>query len=167
MKHCIDYRDVRWSKWLESVRKDVECTFGILKKRFKLLKIGMLYQDQQKCDNAFMTCCVLHNMLLTEDGLDERWTEEVENWHTGEFDEPDELEIAQMTKVNNRVEAQMNQNKTDESRTGRGNFGEYQKPNFGTEEVTADDDISNWELKEKLVDHFHIQFRNGNVRWLK
>jgi hypothetical protein len=23
--------EIRWSKWLESMRKDVECTFGILK----------------------------------------------------------------------------------------------------------------------------------------
>ncbi len=25
--------EIRWSKWLESMRKDVECTFGILKGR--------------------------------------------------------------------------------------------------------------------------------------
>jgi hypothetical protein len=25
--------ELRWSKWLESMRKDVECTFGILKGR--------------------------------------------------------------------------------------------------------------------------------------
>ena len=24
-------KDVKWSEWLESCRKDVECTFGILK----------------------------------------------------------------------------------------------------------------------------------------
>ena len=29
----------RWNKWLESNRKDVECTFGILKARFRILKV--------------------------------------------------------------------------------------------------------------------------------
>ena len=31
MKHTSKDNEARWSKWLESVRKDVECTFGMLK----------------------------------------------------------------------------------------------------------------------------------------
>lgn len=33
IKAPADYNELRWSKWLESLRKDVECTFGILKGR--------------------------------------------------------------------------------------------------------------------------------------
>lgn len=33
LKACSTYDELRWSKWLESLRKDVECTFGILKGR--------------------------------------------------------------------------------------------------------------------------------------
>ena len=33
--------EVRWSEFLESVRKDVECFFGILKSRFRILRHGM------------------------------------------------------------------------------------------------------------------------------
>ena len=29
-----------WSKWLEAVRKDIECFFGIMKKRFEILGAG-------------------------------------------------------------------------------------------------------------------------------
>ena len=29
--------EIRWSKWLESMRKDVECTFGIMKGRWRIL----------------------------------------------------------------------------------------------------------------------------------
>jgi len=32
-----DMQEVFWSEWVESVRKDVECLFGIMKKRFKIL----------------------------------------------------------------------------------------------------------------------------------
>ncbi len=28
--------EIRWSKWMELVRKDVECTFGILKGRWRI-----------------------------------------------------------------------------------------------------------------------------------
>ncbi len=33
--------EIRWSKWVESMRKDVECTFGIMKGRFRILKSGI------------------------------------------------------------------------------------------------------------------------------
>ncbi len=33
--------EIRWSKWLELMRKDVECTFGILKGRWRILKSGV------------------------------------------------------------------------------------------------------------------------------
>ncbi|CAM9763923.1 unnamed protein product, partial [Hapterophycus canaliculatus] len=61
----------RWSKALESVRKDVECFFGILKGRFRILKLGILFHDRDAIDYMFFTCCTLHNMLHAFDGLDE------------------------------------------------------------------------------------------------
>ena len=56
-----------WSKKLESIRKDVECAFGVMKKRFKVLKIPLLFRDVSFMENIFMTCCCLHNMLLDHD----------------------------------------------------------------------------------------------------
>ena len=41
MKNTIYRDETRWSGWLESMRKDVECTFGILKDRFRILKAGI------------------------------------------------------------------------------------------------------------------------------
>jgi hypothetical protein len=49
---------------LESVRKDVECTFGILKKCWRVLNNGILFRDIDVCDKVFTTCCCLHNLLL-------------------------------------------------------------------------------------------------------
>ena len=56
-----------WSKHLESVRKDVERTFGIMKKRFKVLKTPLLFRDVTFIDDIFVTCCVLNNKLLGHD----------------------------------------------------------------------------------------------------
>ena len=51
---------------LESVRKDVECTFGILKKRWNMLNAGLHYRDIKVCEKIFVTCCCLHNFLLDQ-----------------------------------------------------------------------------------------------------
>jgi len=39
-----------WSKRLESMRKDVECTFGILKGRWQILKSGVRISGVHKID---------------------------------------------------------------------------------------------------------------------
>jgi hypothetical protein len=49
---------------LESVQKDVECTFGILKKRWRVLNSSMLFRDIGVCEKIFVACCCLHNFLL-------------------------------------------------------------------------------------------------------
>jgi len=50
---------------LESIRKDVECTFGILKKRWRVLDYGLNYYCMKDCEKVFTVCCVLQNMLLS------------------------------------------------------------------------------------------------------
>ena len=55
-----------YSSNLESVRKDVECVFGILKARWTCLDKGFKYRDITHCRKIFVTCCVLHNMMLDE-----------------------------------------------------------------------------------------------------
>ena len=51
---------------LESVRKDVECVFGILKKRWRILDFGIRFRSIFVCEKIFVTCCILHNMMLSE-----------------------------------------------------------------------------------------------------
>ena len=56
-----------WSKHLESTRKDVERTFGVMKKRFNVLKVPLLFRNVTFVNDIFVTCAVLHNMLLEHD----------------------------------------------------------------------------------------------------
>ena len=49
---------------IESVRKDVECTFGIIKKRWRILNNGFYQRDMVICDKIFVTCCCLNNFML-------------------------------------------------------------------------------------------------------
>jgi hypothetical protein len=53
--------EICWSKWLESMRKDVECMFGILKGRWRILKAGVQIYGDDLVDYIWHTCCVLHN----------------------------------------------------------------------------------------------------------
>lgn len=57
-------REGYFSSNLESVRKDVECVFGILKKRWKILDHGFKHRSMKTCSDIFVTCCCLHNMML-------------------------------------------------------------------------------------------------------
>ena len=62
------YRDeMAWSNWLESVRKDVECTFGKLKGRFRILATASRLCNITQMDDVWKTCCALHNILMDHD----------------------------------------------------------------------------------------------------
>jgi len=47
--------EIRWSKWLESMRKDVECTFSILKGRWRILKAGVRIHGVDGVDDVWLT----------------------------------------------------------------------------------------------------------------
>ncbi|CAN0178702.1 unnamed protein product [Ascophyllum nodosum] len=70
-KYPTTPEDTQYSKQLESTRKDVECFFGILKGRFRILKLPLLYRSKEAIDNVFFTSCILHNMLHEYDGMDQ------------------------------------------------------------------------------------------------
>ena len=55
-----------FSSNLESIRKDVECVFGILKKRWKMIEYGIRFRSIRTVEQVFIVCCILHNMMLSE-----------------------------------------------------------------------------------------------------
>ena len=70
MKYPVSEEDECFSRWVESMRKNVECAFGILKRRFTILSVSNPLQSIQAFDQIWLTCCALHNWLLKIDGLD-------------------------------------------------------------------------------------------------
>ena len=50
---------LHWSEWLESVRKGMECTFGVLQQRFRFFRSGMKCHSQKVIDGAMKTACIL------------------------------------------------------------------------------------------------------------
>jgi hypothetical protein len=60
------------------VRKDVECAFGLLKKRFNILVIPARSYSQRILDLITHACIILHNMIID----DERDSDYDDNYHT-------------------------------------------------------------------------------------
>ena len=73
VKDAVTRKTIRFSEWLESMRKDVECTFGILKQRFSILRYGVRLSSIKQVDQVWLTCCALHNKLLFLDNGNENW----------------------------------------------------------------------------------------------
>jgi hypothetical protein len=73
MKVTLNESECHRSHWCESLCKDVECTFGILKGHWRILKTGIRLQGMETANNIWLTCCAFHNWLLEVDGLDGEW----------------------------------------------------------------------------------------------
>ena len=77
LKHHGTEAEHQWSQWLESSWKDFECTFGILKCHWRILKTGIRLEGMEVANNIWKTFCALHNWLLETDGLDGEWDGEL------------------------------------------------------------------------------------------
>jgi hypothetical protein len=62
-------QELLWSEWTESIHKDVECFFGLIKARWWYLRNGIRFHSAGTIQNAFKTAAILHNMLMAYDGL--------------------------------------------------------------------------------------------------
>jgi len=119
------------------VRKDVECFFGILKGRFRILKMTLLYGTRERVDNIFFTCCILHNMLHAFDGI--ALLEKGINW-TGAEGHVDSWLSKDMPVVLPTTDAPA------ESIEVEGGFHKLQK---------------------QLTTHFIYRMRTGTIEWKK
>lgn len=115
------------------MRKDVECTFGILKGRFRILKTGIPLHGVEVCDHVWKTCCALHSFLLDEDLLDKGWDV---NRYLGEEGHHQEDDVSYF------ISGTSNSPLYDTS--GKG---------VGSDFLVADGDLStDWELDEDMED---------------
>lgn len=178
--------EIRLSTWLESLRKDVECTFGILKGRWRILKSGIRIHGTDGPDQVFLTCCALHNKLLDIDGLDERWEQGVQSiWSTaydnddGDNDDIDGNAVNELDVPSIVPDAILRlQNPASERQYGVSNEpSEFdhnrlqQTPAPTTIDTTSDDGIvevrklSLPDFRRRLVVHFSIALERNEVQW--
>ena len=152
-------RHVRvWSKALESVRKDVECTFGIMKGRFRILKLPIEFHHEQMIDYLFYTCAYLHNRIMRYQGFGEVWQDD-SDWvgHAGRFS----VGLCGIRQFHSRgrVFSYNVSADTDYSHVGA---------------VDGDDDCveygehEQWVLLgEQLAEHYYAELQRNRLRWPK
>ena len=97
-KFRMDRDSVLFSEWLESVRKDVECFFGILKNRWWWFRNGICYHSTQILGDAFKTVCTLNNMILMFDQSSGRFDNGWETVHWEQLD-PDADDITDLEDI--------------------------------------------------------------------
>lgn len=161
LKHTTDTDRARWSEFAESIRKDVECSFGILKKRFQFLKTGITWHRKSDIDNAVFSCVILHNMLHEFDGYDEKWEDEIDNSHN------DKEEQIHLDKIRRRVVRAV-ENTNDYSHVGRlqNNMNNINFAHTLDQDVAVEISNEHEVLRDKLVRHLTLQYLAGTLRWL-
>lgn len=148
---CDFQSQLRWSQWLESLRKDVECTFGIMKKRFRCLSHGIDALSVEKADKIWRTCCAIHNMLLIEDGYDDLWEE-------GELPSTESNAFSIMRLFEHNGESEVH-------------CGDEVSTTFNMDEVPISEEVVRIEemelddFRQRLVEHFHILFTRRGIVW--
>lgn len=148
--------EMLFSEWIESVRKSVECFFGILKGRFRFLRNAIRCRTMKVISDAVRTCCVLHNMLLDFNKQGNRAEEDWENLDP-EAEDP----------VQNDAPVS----------SASGSRGSQSDSERSAEPLHCDDPLvtvrvpfaeKNFHLlKESLMSHFIFQYAQGKVKWPK
>ena len=185
-KNTIFYEETRWSEWLESMRKDVECTFGILKGRWRILKAGVRLQGVDSCDKIWKTCCALHNLLLDVDGLSEHWDGELGVFDSYAFG--DSMPFA-LTRLSNPLvrrqydtsgmgaashltnEYESDEDSFDDNISNCSNIDEEEDAMSNNNMNSAEDDVnyvhnlSQEIFQKRLIEHFDILFKNNKIKW--
>jgi hypothetical protein len=170
------------------MRKDVECTFGILKGRWRILKAEVCIHVVNSVDYIWLTCCALHNWLLDIDGMNEIWVGGV---CTVVSDREGKLvcfdwEGVQVEIPNALAHLLANQNarKYDSSGVGPGDdiigetrtllTREFDDDNICTNQISLGEDrvrsVQNLSLavfRQLLVNHFDILFSQNKIVWPK
>ena len=173
---AINRRQTIWSHFVESMRKDVECTFGILKGRWRILCTGIRsYVSEQTLhavDDIWFTCCILHNWLLDIDGLDDMWNMNVSEQAEFEMEETKSRNFGVIPK--NIVHRLRN------PRSG-GNDKDIDTTSIGCKRAQCIEDIdifdNNYgvnssnlppfnEMRNRLVDSWNFLWNNHRIRWV-
>jgi hypothetical protein len=181
----------KFSDWIGSVRKDVECFFGILKQRFRFFKNPITLQSEEDIKNAFVTACMIHNLILVYDGLDMLWEHNV-NW--SQMDPEADPDEDNENNIGNPVAGGDNNNgDVDQADTvflvynpqEHGNrpvmtwdtllVGEGQNDIDGDEDI--DGDLANFEphtmrnrfekLRDLIAGNLHFTYQSGKLKWPK
>jgi len=156
--------EANWSEMVESLRKDVECTFGILKALFAILKYGSRFTDMRVMDNIFKTCCTIYNQKLLARGGDEPWVH-LSTFEAGErnLSVVEEDTNSNYPDIFNRLEVERsNVRALDFEMSGIGPGDDILHVR---DTPSSKQQLSHNERKQALITHFAVALGKGEVIW--
>ena len=145
--------------------------FGILKGRFRALRLPIQWHDRDVINDMFLTACTLHNMLLKHDDGDTAWERTpldkaaagiVQRERDTEFDEletdsEDDEEWNGDIKYSFQGKRLTVKRNTDYSHMAHG---------VGTMMSDAEAEAGFFTFRQQLKTHFAIEYRARRVEWL-
>ena len=152
----------RFSERLESTRKDSERVFGILKKRFRILRLPFLQTNREQIDHIFMMCCALHNMILRFDGRDGMGEEDAD-WITADI-EQDDLRIRQSSVISCGGVSRPLTADTDFTSTGFVAAPSDLPEDLSETDKTRAEQFNSRRLR--LVENYKVMWENRDILWL-
>lgn len=146
-KYSGDLWEQRMSKRHESIRKDVEGTFGIMKHRFHILQKKILVTNEWQVDGIFKMCAILHNMNLRYDKRDDHGVLD-SDWIRADV-ELDDRRIRSETHS-----ATPPSSTAFDGQDELDDMDEEESPDFHARRTA-------------LVKHFRLQYQDDALQWLK
>jgi len=163
--HWTSVPEYVFSSRVESIRKDSECFFGRLKRRFRILKLPIQFHKEHEIDNVVFSCAIIHNMVLVYDGRDMRWADDnnyvgQEGLHGDADISPEDIDILSPQRV-----------RTRDATTGHlvarsvRPTDDFSLPPSALPDLEAED--AHYILRNKLVEHLHYKWLNRELSWTK
>jgi hypothetical protein len=175
-KHPESKEDFFYSEMLESLRKDVECVFGLLKAMFAILKYGSRFPDQTLMDNIFKTCCTIYNQRLLDSQGNDPWVLNIirtpsPDASLDDIDEEDalldiEADIhTNMPNIFQRLQSAIDDTLSLGFRMADMGPGDSRIEHEGAYNFSRQEKLSHDERKAKLITHFNIALHKNEVVW--
>ena len=154
--------------------------FGILKRRFLILKYPIQLHDIGLIDEVVSACSILHNMLIDFDGVDTDWDDALINVHNDGSDldsgddnlmTSDSIQRAQNNRVSRRMKLREVE-RSDVLERGSSVFPDslgdtLVGPRFNELILVPEKEDDHFTLRSKLIHSFNIQKALKKVFWIK
>ena len=151
LKHGSTFEQRLFSKSCESIRKDIERVFGMMKRRWRILRVPISLQSEHAISLLFRTCGILHNMLMDFDGTDQHGMDE-DDWIL------QDLESTYMTYIREG-------RKVDKLPPINADF--FRRGCQAMHTVPTDVEAGFHELRGALITHMAMMKERGELQWLK
>ena len=145
--------EAAWSELLESLRKDIERLFGILKQMFAIIKYGSRLTEKVEVDNVFLACLAIYQQKKNLFQV---------------FGRPWDLVYADMTEAavdDEGAQHPINRMRMEATAFGVGLPAGMAVAHQNEDDVAADREMGHDQRKQALITHFKVMKSKREIVW--